>query len=291
MKIHKSIGILVLMIIADYASAQCTAVASSSKVICRHQYDTVRLGGSPTAFGGVAPYRYEWRVIGGASYIEEVLDNPYIANPLAKFKSSTALLRLIVTDSLNNQCFDTVHLFQTNVIASDMINRDQIWKGDSMRLSANIGLSTIDYAPLTYAWRPSTALQDSTLLRTYAKPIETITYYLTITNTVGCTFHDYYNIIVTERPKEPKDLPEIVDEWTVKLKSNTKVAVINPPKSFANVFYISIMDMRGIEHIIKERAIGETEIDASFLQPGIYTVIIRWVDDSVLHYKKIIIER
>lgn len=136
------------------------ATLSSDTFIC--EKDTLQL----LATGGIF---YEWTPSLG-------LNNAAIANPLASPITTTNY-----SVKIANNCFDTT--LSVNIIVYPLPIAyagidDTIYRADSLLLIANGGIE--------YSWSPGNSLSDSTASNTYAKPFNTTSYIVTVTDVNSC---------------------------------------------------------------------------------------------------------
>ncbi len=145
------------------------------------------LGGTPTGSGGTAPYTYSWSPAVG-------LNNPNAANPVATI---TANITYVVTVTDVTGCFnkDTVNLTfnPTGPYAQAGFGTNLICTGGTVLLGGN-PTATGGTGPYTYSWIPTTGLNSSTIANPTAVVTSSITYYVTVTDTNGCTGADSVHI-------------------------------------------------------------------------------------------------
>lgn len=189
--------------------SQCVADAGPDRVVCNENNGLVplQIGGNPTAVSGTPPFTYTWEgrqvlTIGNLTFVttaSEILNDTTLANPTVVNNDLFNNFRLIltVTDANNNICKDTMDIYYSIFGINMSIFMFTINQGDSILL--NWG-SNVDggMPPLQYLWRPNHGLRDSTHLNFWAKPQHTIKYFVTVTDTAGCTFEgpDYYVVSV-----------------------------------------------------------------------------------------------
>ena len=130
-------------------------------------------------------------------------------------------------------------------------NNQTITQGDSTQLSATGGT--------TYFWQPATGLSCATCSTTFAKPTQTTTYYVTVSDTLGCSETD--SVIITVQPK-PYFMPTV-------LQIGQPLQIDSFPTGAELVLY----DVRG-------RAVFRSGNDSGFyplsdLTAGMYLVVIR----------------
>lgn len=160
-----------------------TADAGSGGSICPG--DTVQLGASGGLF-------YAWS--SPAS-----LSNPAISNPLA-FPQQSTVYTVTVTAPTGCTDTDTVHV---NVAAVRALPGPDVnlCTGETVQLSGSGGG--------TYNWQPPTGLSATNIPNPTANPSATTTYYLTVTDGIGCSHTD--SLVVNVRPLPVVDLgPDIL---------------------------------------------------------------------------------
>ena len=163
-----------------------TADAGLDVFNCSSSTPVAIIGGSPTAFGGVAPYSYSWTP-------NTNLYTNTDANPLAS-PSVTRTYTVTVTDALGNTATDNMTYYVANLKVS---------AGGDIVLCTGTG-ATIGGRPTAsggtgaykYSWSPSTGLSSSTAANPTASPSATTTYVVTVTDTItGCIGTDTMVIV------------------------------------------------------------------------------------------------
>ncbi|MBW8049395.1 MAG: PKD domain-containing protein [Cytophagales bacterium] len=119
------------------------------------------------------------------------LNDTLIPNPIAK-PDTTTTYKVIVssTGCKADTAFVTVSVNSLPIVnaGTDM----KICLGDSIQLSGSGGIF--------YYWNPTTGLSDSIIANPYAKPADTITYVLAVTDNNGCINTDSVTITVNILP-------------------------------------------------------------------------------------------
>jgi len=198
-KIMKSVFSLLLLLTLsnlNNASAQCIANAGSDVIVCAklNGMDTVQIGGVPIATGGTPPYTLAWETyhqftIGQYTFeynASDILNDTTIANPTIITNPETPLqFTLTITDANGLVCSDSM-LVRFSSFGTHLGSMSHyIHQGDSVQL--NLGNLIGGISPVQYLWRPNHGLTDSTSLTTWAKPDTSISYYITATDSAGCS--------------------------------------------------------------------------------------------------------
>jgi len=160
-------------------NAQCTADAGEHQAMCVNfwgEFDTINLGGIPSAFNGTPPYQYVWEtnfysLTGNLHTASLLLNDTTLANPfLGPINSSSITeltVKLTVTDSNNNVCVDSVTINFPKFTQTNADVYATIDAGDTIVLSSQI---YGDSPPFSYhwesAWRCSFTLPRSRYLCT-----------------------------------------------------------------------------------------------------------------------------
>ncbi|HPS17053.1 MAG TPA: choice-of-anchor L domain-containing protein, partial [Bacteroidales bacterium] len=105
---------------------------------------------------------------------------------------------IIIATNIATDCKDTMNGFANITVFSnppiDAGDDTSICAGSSAVLNANIGTS------YEYLWNPSTGLSATNISNPTSTPSSTTTYYLTITDSNGCTASDQVTITVVDIP-------------------------------------------------------------------------------------------
>lgn len=228
--------ILILMalflVISPEIIAQCIADAGPDRVVCigNNGLEPLQIGGNPTAVSGTPPFTYTWEgryviTIGTLTFIttaSEILNDTTLANPTVVNNDLLYNFRLIltITDADNNVSKDTMEVYYSIFGITMDINMYTINQGDSIFLDRGSNVFG-GKPPYQYLWQPNHGLTDSTHLYFWAKPEHLVRYYVTVTDTAGCTFTgpDFYLISV---------YPVSVDETVTK---NDLLSVFPNPTS------------------------------------------------------------
>ncbi len=141
------------------------------------------LGGS--ASGGLAPYTYSWSPATG-------LDDETLAQPKST-PSATTIYTLTVTDSLGQTSSDTVTVTLASAVVAEAGADSTVAAGGATTLA---GSASGGLAPYTYSWSPTAGLDDPSLAQPRATPSATVTYTLTVTDSLGQTGSDTVTVTV-----------------------------------------------------------------------------------------------
>lgn len=284
MNIMKKILILFAFTLSSYiVYSQVIANAGPDFHSCQYDQnvDNLIIGGSPTAQFGTPPYTYEWSMEdlvlgGGCTYIiievNDVLDDIFAPNPRItdRFAADRIPFFLTVTDALGNISKDTCVVTFSNFVHNQTFWTYHINLGDSILLFQNINV-TGGVPPLTYQWQPTTGLTDTHIETGFwAKPTQSTSYYVTITDAMGCQAigSPYYNVIINTVSVEDyeKETPYLIypnpvsDYIFLKNIGNDKID------------NIKIFDMQGKLILYIKAPIQE--IDISNYQSGSYVIQI-----------------
>lgn len=292
----KNISFIFLMLIySGICNAQCVADAGSEIHVCSDPDSLTQLGGMPAAYGGNAPYTYEWWIepIPSISevlpfiYASNLLSDTSIANPTFLYNGSSFSdsleFFLRITDSSGCQSLDTLILTRSLFNMTLMSYEAQINQGDSVYLNQG---SNIDggFGNVTYSWSPTEGLSDTTLANGFwAKPDETTHYTPTITDTKGCQFTagPFYYIYVN----------------SVGLEEFNQIPVSLYPNPTSGVVYFESKQQKPIEKMELFSITGsklttqlnpENRIDLSDYEMGAY--ILKLYFDEGIVVKKIVKE-
>lgn len=162
---------------ATYTSAANLFIinAGSPQTICSST--TARLGGSPTAFGGIGPYIYSWSPSSG-------LNSNNVSNPIAT-ASSTATYTLSVTDSRGINKTNTVTINILSVPVASAGSTQTICPGASVSLGGS-PTGSGGASPYRYFWSPVDSLNYDTIANPTATPTFTTPYTVTVMDTNNC---------------------------------------------------------------------------------------------------------
>jgi len=165
-----------------------TVNAGKDTSYCRF-YGSIILGGTPTAIGGLAPYKYKWKIY--FLQLDSIIDTTEtIANPVfSRLSNGTYVMKVTVSDALNNSVTDSVIISNSTFALKLCCGVVQSVNGDSVELSTHfIG----GIGPRKYIWSPMTGLSNPYIEKPKAKPtFPNITYYVKVTDSLGCYATDW----------------------------------------------------------------------------------------------------
>lgn len=163
------------------SSPQAFALAGADdSAICSG--NTLVLGGSPTASGGLEPYTYEWIPSNG-------LSNDAVPNPIVTPIGDTTY-QVTITDQNGCQGIDSVFVtFVPSPIADAGEDSISSCFGDSVNLGGSPSGSG-GTAPLSYLWQPNITLSNSTATNPNALPLLEQVYTLTVRDVNKCSATD-----------------------------------------------------------------------------------------------------
>jgi hypothetical protein len=294
MKIHIYITVLLFMGVVFQAMTQLKADAGQDIVVCVNLDGNVEsraIGGTPAATGGIEPYSYYWeaeyiRTIG--NYFDRIsaadfLSDTTAANPLVILaEGDTIHFRLTVTDATGAIAIDSSTVYFSRFFTHAGYQELTINQGDSVYLSGMTNVAG-GIAPYEYLWRPNHGLSDSTSLSFWAKPFESIAYYLTLTDSAGCTATgapSYYVFVQHASVNEQSENPAI------KIFPNPAVDLVNVEinNPISGRLTLGISDNSGRLLYEKETDDHYVEFPLSGYPSGIYILHIR--SESGLLFKK-----
>jgi hypothetical protein len=206
-------SILILTILISFCyykvTGQCIANAGPDRIICTNMngVDTTQIGTTPAATGGTTPYAYSWEAnytitIGSTAITKtasDYLNDTTIATPLIiASEDNPVTFILTVTDSVGNICKDTTVIRFSRFMFTLGYLTFNIAQGDSVFLNYGTNVSS-NFPPFQYLWKPNQGLTDSTSLSFWAKPNSSPAYYVTLTDSAGCSIESapYYYVNVS----------------------------------------------------------------------------------------------
>jgi hypothetical protein len=188
MKTHLSL--VFLIILSDPTIGQINLNAGNDTAVCINTwgFDTLEIGGNPTASGGVEPYIYSWstnykigsHTYGASNFLDDsTVSNPKIVNPTDDFLK----FKLIVTDNLGSIAEDsiTIRFSIFYYLAFECIYIINL--GDTVSLFGTMGQGI---GPLSYTWSPNYNISDTAIASPRAWPDTSTYYHVYATDSIGC---------------------------------------------------------------------------------------------------------
>jgi gliding motility-associated-like protein len=164
-----------------------SADAGSDNDICSGA--NIVIGGSPTASGGTFPYFYAWSPAASLNLSD-------IANPTAN-PTNTTEYTVTVTDDNGCSATDNISITVNSNPVADAGQDQSVCGGGDMitggNPTANGGLG-----PYSYAWSPTTGLNDPNIANPIVNIMSVITYTVTVTDANGCTSTD--DVVISVYP-------------------------------------------------------------------------------------------
>ncbi|UPT68649.1 MAG: hypothetical protein M0D57_08520 [Sphingobacteriales bacterium JAD_PAG50586_3] len=173
--------------------ANPVANAGTDTTFC--SFNTVNLGGSPSASSGTPGYSYTWSP---ADY----LDNAFGANPNFNGIIGSQYV-LEVSDA--NGCLDK-DTVQVTVNPGVLLNgggSKTVCAGSGVVIGNDIAILS-GIGPYTYSWSPNTNLDDDTIATPLSTPVTSTTYTVEITDANGCQTTKDVNVTVAPLVNAPR---------------------------------------------------------------------------------------
>ena len=281
--------------------SQLTLDAGKDSTICRpvSGFHPFTFGGNPTASGGAAPYTYTWEcnytyTVGSYSALltaSDFLSDTTASNPdLIYSISDSVTFYLSVNDNNGATLTDSIKISFSNFGVHLAEYSTSILQGDSAFFGGVPNIFVLDTDPqtATYLWRPNHGLTDSTSYTNFwVKPTVSNSYYVTITDAVGCevsgtpVFHVGVGTANIESLLN-SDLQEVL---IYPNPSNGKVTIEAEKSEY---YELSIYDPSG-KLVYQVLDISKSQnIDISDLNTGIYTFIL--TNDKETVSKRVILK-
>ena len=163
--------ILLLVILFQNSFAQLAANAGINKMGCPN--GTISIGGTPSATGGTAPYKYSWSP---ATF----LNSTTVANPIVTNITGNMSYTLTVTDYDTTIVSDIVFVTMDNIMKFNA----GIDTGYCYSQSGGVTIGDINNnnAAHSFSWSPSYGLDNPNAVRPLANPSVTTVYTLTVSD-------------------------------------------------------------------------------------------------------------
>lgn len=257
------ISTILILTQISIVKGQCIADAGQDVVVCCdwNGLDSIQIGGTPTALGGVPPYTYVWETewqVGLWTYTaSDFLNDTTIANPSVVNSGENLTFYLTVIDSESTVCTDSVHVDFTNFGTHLGYITYTIQQGDSIYLT---GMGNVfgGFPPFEYLWRPNHGLTDSTSLSFWAKPDSSVAYYLTLTDSSGCSATGAPVYFVNVNPVSIDQLEKEIIEIKVYPNPSKDQLTIEIMNNDSNEKQIEFIDSRGqvtLKQIITQKTL------------------------------------
>jgi hypothetical protein len=268
------ISMILLLTQINMVKGQCIADAGQNIVVCCdwNGLDTLHLGGNPTASGGVPPYTYIWETewqVGSWTYTaSDFLNDTTIANPSVINSGENLTFYLTVIDSESTICTDYVHVDFTNFGTHLGYVTYTIQQGDSIYLTGMDNVSG-GFPPFEYLWRPNHGLTDSTSLSFWAKPDSSVAYYLTLTDSSGCSATGAPVYFVNVTPVSIEQMERVRIEINVYPNPSKEQITIKIKGNYSNEKVIEFTDSKGQIILKKEIKDNTLQINSKSLNKGL----------------------
>lgn len=247
-------------------------------------YDTINIGSNLMLTSGTPPFTYLWQAnyvhkVGSIVtylYASDLLNDTTLSNPEYITYYDSVVFKLTVTDALGNSCIDSLLVFNSNIQTHLAYLTPSILYGDSVYLDFTPNLFG-GIAPLDYLWRPNHGLKDSTKDRGFwAKPDSSIAYYLTVTDSVGCTATapPLYFVIVNHIGIDENELNN-----QVKVFPNPTKGIVNITSKDLHIEGMSICNVLGQQ--VYFSSLFQEQIDISSFPEGLYILTLKTNKGSV----------
>jgi hypothetical protein len=270
------------MAMAFLANAQCTASAGEDLHGCVTDaaLPVLSIGGAPTAQGGTPPYTYAWStapipLYPGSSIIfhaSDLLNDTTVANPVVidGYFMDQITFRVRITDAAGCTSVDSCRVSFSTFYHHLMHYMWGILQGDSIFLEYGSNVAG-GVGPLTYQWQPSHGLSDTTLFTGFwAKPDSSIAYYVTVTDSMGCSSTGSPLYFINVHPVGVADTPA---QESIRLAHDQAGDVIRllRPEGMA-ITSVQLCNSSG--HVVRQRDGKVEAIYLGGLARGVYVLVV-----------------
>lgn len=288
MKLAPSMVItIVLTLFMTDSFTQILADAGKDTAFCADSPNSIKIGGNPTASGGVPPYEYTWfgyyQYGGRKIFASSILEDTTVANPVLiegpMFDS--VVLYVQVADLNDSSHIDSIRLRRSSYTYCLGEFRYEILEGDSAQLGHCVSGGI---QPLQYQWTPTENLSASTVRNPWAKPSVTTTFSLTIADSIGC--EAYNNCLVSIMPSS---FVEIISEPIIELIRHYELIYLKVSDITFTSGSFNLLDINGRKKYTTSGDDQTIILDTKHLPPGVY--IYQWFSqDNKILTGKILIE-
>ncbi|MFN8285574.1 MAG: Ig-like domain-containing protein [Chitinophagales bacterium] len=174
----------------NVANSTLVAEAGNDVSFCQGASVSVTLGGANTALGGTLPYSFAWT---------PTVSNPNIANPVAT-PTQTTTYTVVVTDATGCVASDTVRI---TINPRPVVNAglaDTVCAGACVTLGGAPTASGGTGSNYAYTWTPGLFLSANNIANPIACPTNTVTWNVTVTDSLGCSNNASVTIRVNQNP-------------------------------------------------------------------------------------------
>jgi hypothetical protein len=180
--------LLLLLMISRQVSGQLQVNAGNDTILCTTPWDTIKIGGHPTAWGGQEPYTYTWsaNVPSGSHHLgaSVFLDDTTKANPsLVDWYNKPLRFKLTVKDNAGAVKEDSITVGFSVFYSLNFDFYATIIQGDTIQLYHDIAKGI---PPLRYAWSPDYNISDTSVSSPLVWPDTSTTYTVIIIDSIGC---------------------------------------------------------------------------------------------------------
>lgn len=290
--------LLALLFIPFFLSAQCIVNAGPDTTFCAPNFstDTLYIGSGISVRNGTPPYSYAWSTSYlhprlGLQTASQYLNDSSLANPILidygwdpmdTLGQNTQPFVLQVTDAMGQTCSDTLNISYTQWLPNLDDCRFMIPQGMTVQLRPNVGGGL---TPLTYAWSPNHALNDSTLASPSATPDSNMVYHVTVTDQAGCTFQNSCTIFMNPSSIAPEQQAGFFSISPNPVQHTAFIQLEHIP--FQHTF-LELIDLQGRKVLAKEFYADRMEISTASLPNGTYFCQIK-KDQQVLSTQKLVV--
>ncbi len=302
----KIICLLLSSLLCFQVIAQFKIDAGNDLIVCSgDNTGEYKIGGSPTASGGVEPYTYTWngkhfdlKYPSGEPmwiYASDIMDDTTKSNPVIKdwrnVPNEWTTYYLKVVDAVGNVQVDSVKIIESVFWVHTIYKLPKsIYRGDSIRLFGDIYFVN-NFIPLKYTLSPSHGLTDSTNIYGWAKPDTSITYYLRAVNLMGCSSSKikYWHIDVIDTTSNSVQSISAINNYLQFFPNPAKNQITISNLSNINIKKIELLDFSGrVVKMWETQELMENTLNIQQILPGIY--LLKAETEAGIKTEKLIIQ-